>query len=715
MKQLLHSYRTGELVVADVPAPSAQPGTLLVRTRASLVSAGTEKMVLELGKKSLLGKAQDRPDLVQKVVEKVSRDGVLATARTVWSKLDESLPLGYSSAGVVLEVGEGVVGFRPGDRVACAGAKHANHAEVCSVPARLCARIPEGLSDEAAAFVTVGAIALQGIRTAGTALGESVAVIGLGLIGQLAVRILRAAGCKVLGVDLDPAKVELALAGGASRALLRGGDVAGAAAALSEGRGVDAAVICAATDSNDPIELSGEICRDRARVVAVGAVRMDVPRRPYYDKELTLLVSRAYGPGRYDPAYEEHGQDYPPSYVRWTEERNFGAFLELCADGRVDVAPLVSHRFPIERAEDAYALLSGETKEPYLGILLTYPEDRPIEKTVELSVPSRAARGGGVRIGLAGAGSFAGGVLGPAFARAKGARLQTIVSAHGVSARQLGQRLGFAKASTDFEELCRDSAVDAVVVATRHQLHAEQTVRALEAGKHVFVEKPLALDPEGLASVRRAAERSGGILLAGFNRRFAPLSRRLAEELDGRTAPLVFSYRVNAGPVPRESWLQDPAVGGGRIVGEVCHFVDLLSFLSGGLPTRVHAEAVGGGEGSPDELVATLAFSDGSVGTIVYAAGGDPSYPKERLEVVGAGRVCVLDDFRSLEISRGGRRSHARSMGQDKGHRSEAQAFVDAVARGGPSPIALASLCRTTEATFAMEESLRTGSPQRLG
>ncbi|MHB1846869.1 MAG: bi-domain-containing oxidoreductase, partial [Deltaproteobacteria bacterium] len=588
MKQLLHSYRTGELRVADVPAPAPAPGTLLVRTHASLVSAGTEKMVLELGKKTLMGKAQDRPDLVQKVVEKVSRDGVLATARTVWSKLDESMPLGYSCAGTVLQPGPGVLGFKPGDRVACAGAKLANHAEVNAVPLRLCARIPEGVSDEAAAFVTVGAIALQGVRTAAPTLGESVAVIGLGLIGQLTVRILRAAGCQVLGVDLDPEKLRLAMLGGASRAVLRGGDVQAEVAALTDGRGVDAAIICAATDSNDPVELAGELCRDRARVVAVGAVRMDVPRRPYYDKELSLLLSRSYGPGRYDPSFEEQGRDYPIGYVRWTEERNFGAFLSLCAEGRLDVGPLVTHRFPIDRAEDAYALLSGETKEPYLGIVLTYPLDRPLSQTIALAETPRtlaSPKPGEVRLGFVGAGSFASGVLGPAFARAKGARLSTVVSAHGISARQLGKKLGFSHASTDFDGLCRDPATDAIVIATRHQLHAEQAAQALEQGKHVFVEKPLALDPVGLERVLGAAERSGRLLLAGFNRRFAPLSQKLRDELSGRTAPLVFSYRVNAGPVPRESWLHDPAVGGGRIVGEVCHFVDLLSFLSGALPT----------------------------------------------------------------------------------------------------------------------------------
>lgn len=710
MKQLLHSYRTGELTLADVPAPAPEAGALLVRTAASLVSAGTEKMVLELGKRSLVGKAQDRPDLVQKVVDKVQRDGVIATARTVWAKLDEPMPLGYSCAGTVMQFGAGVAGYAVGDRVACAGAKVANHAEVNCVPLRLCARIPAGLSVEEAAFVTVGAIALQGVRTAAPTLGESVAVIGLGLIGQLAVQILRAAGCRVLGVDVDPAKLELARACGARLAVLRSDDVGQAVAALTEGRGVDAVVVCAAGDTNDPIELAGEIARDRARVAVVGAVKMDVPRRPYYDKELSLLLSRAYGPGRYDPAYEERGEDYPIGYVRWTEERNFGAFLDLCADHRVDVRPLITHRIPIDEAEKAYALLSGERKEPYLGILLTYPTDRPVAPSVVLG-PAPEPKRGSVRLGVAGAGSFASSVLVPAFARVERARLATVVSARGITARKLGERFGFREASTDFAALCASPTVDAVVIATRHHLHAEQAAAALEAGKHVFVEKPLALDREGLARVRRAAERSGRICTVGFNRRFAPLSRKLESFFSRRASPLTMIYRVNAGPLPKESWILDPAIGGGRIVGEVCHFVDLMSFICGALPVRVQAICAGG---DPDQLVATLAFADGSAGTIAYGSQGDPGYPKERLEVLGGSRLAVLDDFRALELSQGGKRRWARSFGQDKGHRAEAEAFVTAVAAGGPPPIALESLWRTTEATFAIRDALETGEAQSL-
>jgi len=687
-----------------------------MRTAASLVSAGTEKMTLDLARRSLLGKAQDRPDLVQKVVQKIQRDGLLSTAQAVWAQLDAPIPLGYSCAGRVVALGPGAAGFRPGDRVACGGAKSANHAEMNSVPTRLCALVPPGLSDEEAAFVTVGAIALQGVRTAAPTIGETVAVLGLGLIGQLACQILRAAGCKVLGVDLEPDKVALALRCGADRAVLRSGEVDDAVAALTAGRGVDAVVICAATDQNDPIELAGQIARDRGRVVVIGAVKMDVPRRPYYDKELSLLQSRSYGPGRYDPAYEEQGRDYPVGYVRWTEERNFEAFLALCADKRVDVRPLITHRFPIDEATEAYRLLSGERREPYLGILLTYPTDRPLQPRVLLGAPPAAPVDGEVRLAVAGAGAFAASVLVPSLARAKGARLQAIASAKGISARQLGQKFGFRSAATDFASLCADPEVDAVVIATRHHLHAAQAIAALQAGKHVFVEKPLALTEEQLAPLLEEAQRSGRQLWVGFNRRFAPLAVRLHDFLAERSNPLLFSYRVNAGALPPNSWIQDPEVGGGRIVGEVCHFIDLFSYLCDSLPVGVHAVAAAGSDrsaGAPEDLIATLTFADGSIGTIVYGSRGDATFSKERLEVVGASRVAVLDDFKTLELVRRGKRQRVGG-GKDKGHDAEVQAFVQAVARGGPAAISLDSLARTTRATFAIERALRTGEPQRL-
>jgi predicted dehydrogenase len=708
LKQVLTSYRTGKLEVAEVTVPRPAPNEILVHTTASVVSAGTERAVIELGQSSLLRKAQDRPDLVRKVVDKARRDGAFAAARAAFARLDASLPLGYSCAGRVIELGEAVQSFAVGDRVTCAGAGQANHAEVNAVPAPLCASIPEGVDDESAAFVTLGAIALQGVRTAAPQVGETVVVLGLGLIGQLTMQILRAAGCQALAVDLDPAKVDLAAKLGARRAARRDDDLAQIVAGMTSGRGADAVIVCAASESGDPLELAGELARDRAKVVVVGAVPLQAPRK----LELSLLVSRSYGPGRYDRAYEEGGHDYPAGYVRWTERRNFEAFLDLCREGQLDVRALITHRFPIDQAEQAYRLLSGETGEPYLGVLLTYPDQ--VAARVPLPPRRTPARGGRLALGVAGAGAFASGVLLPAFAEAKRASFQCIVSARGVSARQLAQRFAFREVGNDFDQLCQDPSIDAIVIATRHDLHARQAVAALEAGKHVFVEKPLALDATELNRVRRAAEASERQLLVGFNRRFAPLSQKLREFLSGRTRPMLVTYRVNAGPIPAASWIQDPAVGGGRIVGEVCHFVDLCSFLLGSLPIEVSALAIAGDGHPTDELSATLRFEDGSIATVTYGASGDPSYPKERLEAIGDGRVAVLDDFRSLELSQRGRRRYARSLTQDKGHRAEAEAFVRACLSGDHPPISPQSLWRTTEATFAIEAALRTGLPQRL-
>jgi predicted dehydrogenase len=723
MKQVLQSYRTGELRVVDVPAPTALPGTVLVRTHASLISAGTERMVIDLAKKSLVGKAQDRPDLVKKVIDKVGKDGVVATARTVLTKLDAPIPLGYSVAGTVLERGAEVSRFKPGDRIACAGAKVANHAEFNVVPVNLCTPIPERVSDEEACFVTVGAIALHGLRCAQPTLGERVAVIGLGLIGQLALQLARAHGCRTIGIDLDPKKVELARACGATAAIQRQDDVAGAIAQLTAGRGVDIVLICAATDSNDPIELAGEICRDRGRVVAVGAVNLDLPRRPFYDKEIQFVVSRAYGPGRYDTTYEERGVDYPFGYVRWTEGRNLEAFLDLCADGALDVRPLITHRFPIAEAEQAYERITTPGSDS-LGVVLTYPRDTIPSRTIDLPRTAAQTAGGAldaarsllsgrpsVEVGVIGAGNFATSVLVPALARARGARLAAVASARGISARHLAERHGFTRASTSGDELLRDPHLDAVVITTRHDRHADEVCAALAAGKHVFVEKPLAIEIESLQRVAAAARACNRVLLVGFNRRFAPLAQQLAEAFADRTGPLVMHYRVNAGPVPADSWIHDPLVGGGRILGEVCHFVDFVSFLCGSHPVRVTADSVSGAvepTRNDDQVTLTLRMADGSLATITYASGGDPAYPKERIEVMGSGRLGVLNDFRSLEISHGGRRKTTRGLTQDKGHDAEMQAFIEAC-RGGRAPIPLDSLLATTLATFGALESLRTG------
>jgi predicted dehydrogenase/threonine dehydrogenase-like Zn-dependent dehydrogenase len=713
MKQVIQSYRTGELKVAEVPAPGVEPGTVLVVTSASLVSYGTEKMVMDLAKKSLIGKARDRPDLVRKAIQRVGRDGIAATVSAMRSKLEQPIPLGYSSAGRVVAVGDGVVGVDVGARVACAGAKVANHAEVNLVPQNLCALVPAEVPDEIAAFVTVGAIAMQGVRIAGVALGEVYAVIGLGLIGQITAQLIKAAGGRVLGIDLDPAKVELARKLGADAAVLRGEDVAAQAAALTVGRGVDGVVITAATASNDPVQLGGEICRDRGRVVAVGAVGMEIPRRPYYDKELSFFLSRSYGPGRYDPMYEESGVDYPIGYVRWTEQRNMEAFLGLCAAGRLDLGPLISHRFPIERAEEAYHLIASGTDA--LGIILTYPAREAPARTVEVEPPGQVVRGD-LRVSVVGAGGFASGVLVPALAKVPGVRLCTIVSARGLSARHLADKFGFRSCSTDGSAVLQDSDSSAVVIATRHNLHAQQTIAALKAGKHVFVEKPLALAEDELQQILAERERAGKILLVGYNRRFSPLARELAGFFAGRRSPLVMCYRVNAGPIPPDSWIHDPAVGGGRIIGEACHFIDLAAYLAGAPPVSVHCQGVAPGSAArnDDNVVLTVGYGDGSLCTIVYVATADASAGKERFEVMGDGRSAVLEDFRSLELRQAGKRRTIRKLVQDKGHAAELRAFVEAIRGGAPAPIDLLTLASVSRATFAAVGSLRDGLARKL-
>jgi len=538
MKQVLQSYRTGELSLANVPAPGVEPGCVLVATTRSLISVGTERQVMDLAKRSLVGKARARPDLVKKVLDRLTRDGLLATGKSVLNKLDQPIPLGYSAVGRVIALGDGVSGLAVGDRVACAGAKVANHAEINLVPKNLCAKIPDGVTDDAAAFVTLGAIALQGVRTANPTLGETFAVIGLGLIGQLVAQLLRASGCRVIGTDLDDRKVALAIELGADAALNRTGDVSAAISAMTSGRGADGVLICAATSSNDPVVLAGDLCRDRGRVVVVGAVGMEVPRRPYYDKELSFHQSRSYGPGRYDPAYEEQGHDYPAGYVRWTEQRNMDAFLHQCASGAVRTDRLVSHRFSIERAEEAYQLVGGGDP---LGILLEYPAREQPARTVAVAVP-RAVEGA-IKVGVVGAGSFAAGTLVPAIAGEKGVRLVTIASNRGFSARHLADKYRFESCTTDAASVLEQPGADAVFIVTRHDQHAAQAGAALRAQKHVFVEKPLAIDREGLAQVLAAQAGSGRILTVGFNRRFSPLARELAAFFEKRTAPLVMHYR----------------------------------------------------------------------------------------------------------------------------------------------------------------------------
>ena len=697
--------------------PVVQPGRMLVRTAASLISAGTERALVELGQKGLLGKARERPELIGKVWEKVKTDGLARAIEGVRDKLDQSHAVGYSAAGIVIETAPDVTDFRAGDRVACAGTDYASHAEVISVPRNLCVRLPEQVSFEEGAFGTVGAIALQGVRLADPTLGESVVVIGLGLVGQLTVQLLKANGCRVFGIDIDESRIQLARASGADGGCVPD-DARAKVTAWSRGRGADAVIIAAATSSDEPIELAGEISRLKGRVVAVGMVGMNVPRNIYYQRELTLKVSMSYGPGRHDPDYEERGHDYPLAYVRWTEGRNIEAFVELLADGRVDVKPLISHRFSIDDAPRAYRLISGNTAEKYLAVVLTYDTERAVKRRIEnqTSAAQAPAPAGRVGIGLIGAGGYAQKVLLPNF-KAAGAEFCSIASASGVSARDVGTKFGFARFLSDAQSVIDDVDANLIVIATRHGSHAELARLALERGKHVFVEKPLALNDAELDSVLDAAANSEGQLLVGFNRRFSPLAAKAKAVFQGRQSPLSIVYRVNAGRIPREHWTRDPSEGGGRIIGEVCHFIDLMQFLTGAAPTSVYAEAVTPDKENvicEDSVLITLQFADGSNAVIAYLAEGDSSLAKEHIEIFGEGKTFVIEDFRSARLYADGREKKETLRQQDKGQAEETRVACAVVAAGKPAPITLMELETTTRATFRVLDSLRTGQRVRV-
>ena len=709
MKQVLQSLKTGTTEVGDVPVPRVGSGQLLIATSRTLVSAGTERMLMDFGKANLLNKARQQPDKVKMVLEKARTDGVAATLDAVRSKLDQPLAPGYCNAGVVVDVGSGVEGFAVGDRVVSNG----KHAEVVAVSRNLCARIPEGVSDESAAFTVIGAIGLQGIRLANPTLGECVVVTGLGLIGLMTVQMLRAQGCRVMGIDVDAGRLELARQMGAEVVAnpAAGEDVLAAAAAFSRGRGVDAVLITASTSSSEPVSQAAKMCRKRGRIVLVGVTGLELSRADFYEKELSFQVSCSYGPGRYDSAYEDGGQDYPVGFVRWTEQRNFEAVLDLMASGSLDVAPLISHRFPLDKAAGAYALLSSE--DASMGILLEYPADaaRSTVHTVTLGAEETAGlMGDQPGAAFLGAGNYASRVLIPAF-RAAGARLEIVASGGGVSAVHHGRKNGFSRASTDWQAAVSDPAIDIVTIATRHNLHARQVLAALAAGKHVFCEKPLCLELGELDEIAKAlGPENHPRLMVGFNRRFAPHVVKIKSMLSSLAEPKSMVMTVNAGAIPADHWTQDAEVGGGRIIGEACHFIDLLRFLAGA-PIRSH-RAVSLGRHpalkiTEDKATILLEFEDGSVGTIHYLANGHKAFPKERLEVFSAGRVLQLDNFRRLRGWGWPGFRTLRSWRQDKGQAACAAAFVEAVKNGLPAPIPSDEILEVSRVTIEIGESLR--------
>ena len=691
MRQVLQNLRSGETEIVEVPAPVAAPGKVVIGTRVTLVSAGTERMLVEFGRAGLISKARQQPDRVKQVFNKMQTDGVLHTLDAVRSKLDKPLPLGYCNAGIVLSVGQGVTAFKPGDRVASNG----GHAEVVAIGQNLVARIPDEVDDEAAAFTVLGAIALQGIRLAAPTLGESIAVVGLGLIGLITVQLLCAQGCRVLGIDLDPAKVALAKQFGAVGVCPSNGeDPVARAESFSRGHGMDGVLLTASTSSNEPVRQAAQMCRKRGRIVLVGVTGLELLRADFYLKELSFQVSCSYGPGRYDAAYEEKGQDYPIGFVRWTEQRNFEAVLDMMASGKINVVPLLTHRFTFDEAPAAYKLLVSKT--PHLGILLHYPE-RPESRQTMITIPRQAgsetrlgtdkAQDRAVQVSVIGSGNYASRVLIPAFAKA-GARFGMVSSSGATSASQLGRKFGFAQVTTDVTQVLTDGSTGAVVIATRHDSHADLVCQVLDAGKSVYVEKPLALNVDELAKIEAAYNKqiSSGrtpTVAVGFNRRFAPHTQQMRKLLDTMSQPKSIVVTVNAGAIPAEHWTQDRQIGGGRIIGEACHFIDLIRALVGQPITGMSATALPRPDLVPvDTATFTLHFADGSIGTVHYFANGHQAYPKERVEVFCGGRILQLDNFRRLNGFGWPGFSKSRLWQQDKGQVACAAAFIDAIKRG---------------------------------
>ena len=717
MKQVLQNRKTGRPFVGEVPVPALQRGRVLVRTVASLISAGTERAAVELVSKGLVQEARQRPDLVKAVVAKVKNEGILNTFASVRDKMAASQALGYSAAGIVSAVADDVTEFQIGDRVACAGVGFASHAEVLSVPKNLCVHLPESVSFESGAYGTLGAIALQGVRLGEPTLGESVVVIGLGLVGQLTVQLLKANGCRVFGLDLDQSRVALALEMGADKAVVSTEEAAKEIATWTRGHGADAVLITAATDSNQPIELAAQVSRLKGRVIVVGMTGMNIPRQPFFSRELKLIISMSYGPGRYDPDYEERGHDYPLPYVRWTEKRNIESFLELVGDKRVNVERLTTHRFPIEQAEHAYRLISGDVQEPYLGVVLNYDPQSELVRRVPLSAtPPVRKPEKSIALGVIGAGGYVPAMLLPHF-KAEGVEFSSIATASGISAHDVGKRFGFAYAVSSADEVLEDAKVNLVVIGTRHDTHAELARKALERDKHVFVEKPLALNDEELESVLEAAESSAGKLMVGFNRRFSPLAQRAKDFFSGRDTPLSILYRVNAGRIPKEHWTQHADEGGGRIVGEVCHFVDLMQYLTGAPPVFVFAESMSAKSSKvvdADSVFITVRFADGSNGAIAYLSEGDKALAKERVEIFGAGKVFVLDDYRRATLYKDSREEQVTLKAQDKGQQAQVRAVCASVLEGGAAPISLEELAATSRATFRVLDSLHERRPFEL-
>jgi len=695
VKQLQQNLSTGDTTIVDAPDPQASKNSFLVRTSLSLISAGTERTLTDFGKASLLEKARQQPEKVKMVLEKIQTDGLMPTIEAVRSKLDQPISLGYSSVGVVTEVGVLVEGFNAGDRVVSNGL----HSSLVKTTANLSARIPDSVNDASAAFTVVSSIALQGVRLSAPTLGESFAVIGTGLIGLLTVQLLRAHGCRVLAVDLDDGKLALAKQFGAEVCNPQSGaDPVADGMVFSRGLGMDGVIITASTKSNDPITQAARMCRKRGRIVLVGVTGLELNRADFYEKELTFQVSCSYGPGRYDKDYEEKGRDYPVGFVRWTEQRNFEAVLDLMAAGKLDLEPLISHKFKFEEVNKAYEKLSSD--KTALGILLEYAEESQEQNTSSVKLDTgNSSNPSKVVLACIGAGNYASRILIPAFKKVN-SRLHTLVSEGGVSGAVEGKKSGFEIASTDIASVLGNDEVNSVVIATRHDSHASLTIDSLKASKHVFVEKPLCINSDDLTLIEQAYAESNRLLVVGFNRRFAPHIVKIKQLLESSLEPHAFVMTVNAGAIPNNHWTQDSETGGGRLIGEACHFVDLLRFLTGSSITKYNLMEMDSENG--DTATINLKFEDGSTGNIHYFANGDKSFPKERLEVFSGGKILQLDNFRKLKAYGWTGFKRMNLMRQDKGQNACVEAFVRAIEEGKESPIPFEEIVEVTRVCIDM-------------
>lgn len=720
MKQVVLNLKSGDLTVEDVPIPTLKGSGVLVRNHYSVISAGTESSLVDLAEKSLLGKALARPDLAKKVINKAKQDGVLSAFQQAMGRLDQREPLGYSSAGTVIAVSEDIIDIKIGDRVACAGAGYANHANVDFIPRNLCVKLPDNVDFRDGCFTTVGSIAMQGIRNADVKVGENVVVIGLGFIGLITLQILKASGCRVFGVDLDESKVNLALELGADAASSRkSANLEEKIIQFSRGIGADAVIITAAARSNDPVEFAGEITRERGKVVIVGAVGMDIPREPYYNKEIELRVSRSYGPGRYDRNYEEFGQDYPPAYVRWTENRNMQAFVDLLSMKKISLDNIITHEFAIDNAPDAYEII--EARKPYLGMVLKYDVKKELDDKIILTphdAKSKNVSGSSDKpvVGVIGAGIFATSTLLPNLSKIKGIELKGLAAASGISAESTAKKYGFEYCTSDYNKIMSDPAINCVIIATRNSLHAPLVIEALKNNKNVLVEKPLAINEEELNAIIEARNEYGGLVMVGFNRRYSELGVKLKDFFNNRTQPMVATYRVNAESIPMDHWIYDAAEGGGRVITECCHFVDFMQYIIGSSPTEVYAKRIETQIKSPEDsenVIITLSFEDGSVGTLIYTTHGDSSFSKEHAEFFADGMAGIITNFKKLEMVKGGKINKInKRIVTEKGHRNELETFFGMLGRNECTD--LDSNIKTTLATLKIMESIQNEMPIKL-